>query len=301
MAGLYPDAPGRKFPYDVDGSVGFLVNSSSVITLATPSQLANGNDEALSASASEWPGVAGSIKMGLIFPELRDILGYFFGIWNVSGTGYQGNRDDTGTGTFNIETSVDTTNGLDGTWTNRVTNAARAAGTAYSSVSRATMRNTISSVSWTGIKAVRFVTNFQFGPVPEWSAVHFYGELNPLSGDRLTLWHPTLDQALSPAALDFGDVQRSTTTDKTFRVKNLSAGMTANSILLAVTALTDGTPTYVSQYTLGLAGSFSPTQTISSLAPGAISAVYTLRLITTASAALSVYRQRLSAVATTWS
>ncbi len=300
MAGNFPDALGVKFAYDVDGSVGFVVNSVGVITLATASQLINGNDETLAASASEWPGVAGVCKMGVIFPQLRDLAGYMMGIWNVSGTGAGGTpRDDVGTSTFAIETSADTTNGNDGVWTNRGTPTRPAA---YTSVMRTTHRTGVTTLAVSGIKAVRFAMNYQFGPIPEWSMVHFYGTIPAASTpDRLTLWHPTLDQELGAAGLDFGDVLRSTTTDKTFRVKNRSATLTANVITLAMAAPTDTTPTYLSQYTISTGGAFASTGTIATLAPGAISAVCTLRLITTASAGLSTWRQRLSATATTWS
>lgn len=291
MAGSYPDAPARKVPYDVDGSVGFRTVSSKagVITLATAAQLQtlnNENNDAWAAGATN-----GTNSVGIIFPYLIDIAGIRAGFPATSGWNNE------------WETSVDTTNGVDGTWVSRSTSTTFGVYASPGFQDQPHFRTVTTSgggLPWTGVKAVRIT--HQYGGDNSWYGCHLYGAI-PLavSPNRLTLWHPTLDQELGGAALDFGDVVRSTTTDKTFRVKNLSTTLTANSVLLSMSALTEPSPTYVSQYTLGVSGSFAATQTIASLAPAAISAVYTLRLTTSASAALSTYRQRLTAAAATWS
>lgn len=287
MAGSYPDVPGVKVAYDVDGSAGFYelvsgAGSPSLRSLTAAEMTTLSSEAGIAVSRS---GASVTSHLGIIFPKLQDIAGVNHGL-NITGSGGGGDVRA-------FETSVDTTNGQDGTWVVRTSPLTLSAN----------YRSGITAYSLTGIKAVRWNQTFgsQTGQV-DYRQFHVYGSV-PLTTtpNRLTLWHPTLDQELSGAALDFGDLQRGTTNDKTFRVKNLSSTLTANSILLSYSALTDATPTFVSQETLGLAGTFAATQTIASLAPGVISAVFTARLITTASASLSVYRQRLTGTAATWS
>lgn len=279
MAGSYPDAPGVKFAYEADGSAGFTI-VGGVVTALTSVALTAANNE--NADVVFAMGASTAVKIGVVFPQLRDLAGYFV------------QTDSTNITSGIVETSTDTTNGLDGVWTSR--------GTGSSSQSVSGYR-TVTALAQAGIKAVRFtLTNTDTFTTRNIQSLHLYGTIPVTSTpDRLTLWHPTLDQALSPAGLDFGDVQRGTTNDKTFRVKNLSSTLTANTVQVSLSALTDTAPTVLSQETLGIAGSFAATQTITSIAPTAISAVVTLRLAVSASAALSVNRQRVTAAATTWS
>ena len=290
MAGSYADAPGRKVPYDVDGSVAFRtsVSKGGTITLATTAQLQALNDEGVSTVWAAGNANA-SNTMGVIFPMLTDIVGIVAGVPSTNTA-------------LEWETSVDTTNGLDGTWVSRSTS--QTFGVVTGRMSQPFYRTDVvtsgGGLPWTSVKAVRI--NKTWGGDASWHGLHLYGPIpTAVSPDRITLWHPTLNQELDGAGLDFGDVTRGGTSDKTFRVKNLSATLTANSILLSMSALTEPSPTFVSQYTLGVGGTFAATQTIANLAPGAISAVHTLRLTVSASASLSVARQRLSAVPQTWS
>lgn len=285
MAGLYPDAPGRLFQYDTDGSQAFYINNSGVLVLLTTAEAQTLLNEATDVYVNL--GVSTSTYLGVIFPELRDLAGYFV---------YTSNNGNSTITPQEMATSANTTNGIDGTWTTVLNPWTR--DTSITASAWRTVRTQVAA----GIKAVRFRGTTTVSTTGGWGAMHLYGSIPAASTpDRLTLWHPTLDQELSGAGLDFGDVMRSTTYDKTFRIKNRSATLTANSILLSMAALTDTSPTYLSQYTISVGGAYAATGTIASVAPGAISAVCTLRLTTTASAGLSTWRQRLSAVATTWS
>lgn len=213
---------------------------------------------------------------------MRDIVGFFlkhnFGQW--------GSWD-------RVFTSVDTTNGADGTWTDRG---------AMGSVSHF---RTITALVVSGVKGIRF----------RWSSsstdnggryvglLHVYGSIPAASApDRLTLWHPTLNQELAGSALDFGDVPKLSILTIPFRVKNNSSTLTANTITLSVEAVNDTSPTVVSVETLSFNGSeYASTQNIGTLAAGAISNICTLKLSPGSSATLGPWRQRVKALASSWS
>jgi hypothetical protein len=130
-----------------------------------------------------------------------------------------------------------------------------------------------------------------------------YGEPAPgQNPNRLELWHPTLDEKLPPAFFDWGDVPRSSSADRSFRVKNLSAVQTARSTRVAMEILTDSpAPSVVAQHTLSFGGgSFVPQVNIGDLAPGAISPAVTLRRVTPSNAVLSLWSFRVFAESTDW-
>lgn len=278
MAGLYPDAPGMKFQYHVDGSSGFDAGG----TTFTSGLLSSLNDET-QTNDLYW-GNGGVSYVGIVFPQLRDLAGIFYVV-----------PDQSFASAFAISTSPDTTNGIDGTWTVRST------ATPATGVSQ--YRTGITTLAVTGIKAIRagISATISTNGNRYMTGLHLYGSIPASSTpDRLTLWHPTLNQELGGAALDFSDTARTYTFDKTFRVKNLSSSLTANSILLTTTALTDTSPTVVSQLTLSQGSGFASTQTITSLAPGAISAVCTVRFTVLSTATVGLWRQRVAANAGSW-
>lgn len=275
MVGLYPDIPGARMAYDVDGTLGFNINSAGTSIVA----VSGANMRALNKTA---PGdvitVTTNGYLSLIFPENRDIVAVM----------------RSGSGNCIVQTSTNTTNGFDGTWTQLL--AGGNAGTSPEVV----YRTGITTASVSNIKAIRF----QASTGTNWGArgLHIYGQPSA-SGDRLEFWHPTLDQALrvTPAHLDYGDHPRSSSTDKSFRVKNLSATLTAGSITLGTDAVTDTAPTKLSELTMNYnGGAFGATASIASLAPGAISEVANLRYAPGSGSSLGLWQQRLTAVASSW-
>lgn len=292
MAGSYPDAPGRRMVYDRDGTVVlFLQNSATTVVdeLSTgEKQQINRDDAAGDYNISAMQSL--DTWMCFLFPELRDITHYYVAVTTGAGTG--------SISPGNLQWSADTSNGIDGTWTN-------AANPFQWDTSQTTpnLRNNIDAVSISGAKAIRFFADNSGGQrTIHWQAIHLYG--GPASGqnpDRLRLWHPTLDQEIGGAYFDWGDVARSTSADRTFRVKNNSAALTANGIVVSLSALTDTTPSVPGQHLLSQDGvNFAATQNIGVLSPGAISPVLTLRRVTPSNAGLSLWWARVAAVATTW-
>lgn len=280
MAGSYPDAPGPRMYYERDGSV--VVNESG--TAFSAANTLAFSDET-DTNVQSWSSGTVPQHVSILFPELRDINGYF---WVVQNNAF--------TSSFAVSTSVNTTNGVDGTWV--VQNTAFPATQVVQS-----FRNAIIAASLTGIKGIRFAMTGTTSTNGSrfLGTMHVYG--SPSTGqnvDRLRIWHPTLDQQIGAAAFDYADAPRGFTYDKTFRIKNNSATLTANSVALSVDALTDTSPTVVSQFTISQGGAFAATQNLGNLAVGAISAVCTLRLILLSNATVSLWRQRLTALAGSW-
>lgn len=277
MAGSYPDVPARRMAYDRDGTVLVTTDGSRL----NPAVLANSYLQGLNAEVAGYvtPGQEGGVCF--MFPELRDITGYV--------------TSNTAVGSTAIYTSVDTTNGSDGTWVSR--------GNAVNNgTTKAGMRTGITTVSWLGVKALEFrMTYWDVGQ--RIYQAHLYGDIaagaNP---NRLRLWHPTSDIEYSAAHFDWDDIGRGTTADVTFRVKNNSATLTANTITVSTDALTDTTPSVPGQHTLSTASvpAYTATKALGNLAPGVISEVITLRRTTASTSALSLWWARVLASAATW-
>ncbi len=288
MVGFYTDVPGPQIMYDRDGSWAFYVpvgaTTGTVLSASQAKDLLDVSNTGYTSGEMR----SGGPLYGVIFPELRNLVGYFIG--HDSGTTGGNNVN-----VQNLQTSTNTTNGYDGVWT---TVTASPTWTTSINGYRTVTAQTMSSVL--ALRINPYQTGGAAGGSSSIYALMLYG--TPVTPtERLRIWHPTLDQELGAAALDYGDDQRSTTVDKTFRVKNTSAARTANSIVVSVEALpSEASPTVVGQLTISQGAGYASTQTVTSIAPGAISAVCTLRLVLTSTAALGLWRQRLLAVASSW-
>lgn len=285
MAGFFPDVPGHRMPYDRDGSAFFShPEASSVVTEGSVGDAQAMNDES-NSGYTNW-GIFPNHRVGVLFPELRDVVGFYVG----RGAGIL----DT------FQWSANTTSGYDGDWT--TSHATFASDGPENFPVSPTYRTNIVAASITGAKAVKFRLHGAEVGVGGWLyAFHLFGSIaagqNP---DRLRFWHPTLDQEVTGAYFDWGDVPRSSTATRTFRIKNNSATLTGNSIVVGREALTDTAPTVVGQHELSNGGAYATTQNIGALAPGVISSVLTVRRTTPADAALSTWALRLKAEAGSW-
>lgn len=285
MAGNYPDPPSWRMGLDRDGTQLFLGNPPSEASHAS-----------LVATQQEG-GTNGPATVNyfcFIFPELRDLDAYLFcGDHSFS----QGRAGP-------VLVSSDTTNGIDGTWTQiqgQIGSGAEAVGLLNPQpVGSTKLRTHIASSTQLGIRAIK--VNFNTNGNGTCTTAHLYGEPSPGENqDRVEIWHPTLDERVPPAYFDLGDVPRSSTEDKTFRIKNMSPDKTAQAIRVAMEALTDTTPSVPGQFTISQGGSFAAQQTIGDLAPGAVSSVLTLRRVTPSNARLSIWAHRLFAEPDSWS
>jgi hypothetical protein len=290
MAGNYPDVPAPRIPYDKDGSVGYVIYPSNAVIALTTTQLQRLNDESDDAYVSVHPAGTGTHYWGIMFPQQMDLAAYFL---DVSGS-WAGRW---ATVPADMATSPDTTNGLDGTWTTFVNPVAIAI--SPTDPTRPSYRTQINTSVVSNIKSVRFKFIPADYPDPAFlESLHLYGTPHTVSGDQLMAWHPTLNQPLGGADLDWGNVPRNSSADKTFRVKNVSATKTANSVVLTLDTLTDTSPSVLGQHTVSYnGGAFAGTATIGNLAPGAISQLCTVRRITPSNAVLSLWALRVNAIA----
>lgn len=275
MAGTYPDAPGPRIAYDRDGTAVFTgVTSTGVITPMSATNIANLNDDSVSTTI---PSISSGSFVLFMFPQPTDVTH-----WVRSSGG----------STPTTEVSSNTTNGIDGTWV-AVTSSA-------SATTNTELRTGYVAVTAPGATAFRI----KVSGIVAFNAIHLYGKPSA-SSDRLEFWHPTLDQPLSqtPAHFDYGDhVRGSGAVTKDFRIKNLSTTLTANSITVGCEALTDASPTFVSQMQFRYnGGSFAGTASLGNLGPNSISQPFTAQLTTSTSTALGMWQQRYYANVGNWS
>lgn len=283
MAGNYPDVPAPRMAYDRDGSTAFRLNTDNTITTLSSAQALTMNDESSSGVSTPSMGGTWTVYFGVIFPQARDISGV-----TISGS----NGGDYISDLF--QTSVDTTNGLDGTWVTQI-----ASPTIIGSAVTPTYRTAINSVAVTNIQGVRYRARKVLGAASGTQtcyALHLYGSISNKSGvDALRIWHPTLNEPLDEnnsadgAYFDWGNIQRNTTSDKQFRIKNESLTLTANGIIISQQTPTDTTPSVNTMFSFSDGGAFAASIDIGNLAPGAISPIITKRFTRPSNAVLSLW------------
>jgi hypothetical protein len=291
MAGSYPDVPGRRMAYDLDGTVGIFINQAGTISSLTVSQLRILNDES-NGGISFTGGNGQTTYVILMFPELRDIAG---ARWIES--------TDTGWSTagYDWATSTNTTTGADGTWTVQSSSGGSPTPTAVNPA----YRTGIAAFTATGVRAIR-LRGFTTTPSEFWPGIiHIFGSISSgQNPDRLDLWHPTSNIPLDGAYFDLGDQQQAGTISKTFRIKNQSSTLTANSVTFDTAPtngeLTPASPTSVSQVAVSNGGAYAASVSAGTLAPGAISSVLTLRRNTLTTAQLGLQAMRVRAYAASW-
>jgi hypothetical protein len=274
MAGNYADAPNNRLSWNLDGTQLFEGGS----------QLSQGAMDVLNGETlgQPWDRVGG-VTLTWFFPRLMDITGIAWGS--------QYNGQDGGS-----QWSANATNATDGTWTG-FTAALSTTGNA----STVNMRQQVRAVSLSGVRALKATVVDPSG-AGDWLYYHIFGRVTAgQDANRVEFWHPTLDQRVDPAWFDWGNAARSSTADKTFRIKNLSSTLTANNILLSFNATTDTTPSVPAMHYVSSDGTnFFANRTITSLAPGAISAVYTARRVMPSNAVLSLWWARIKASVSSW-
>jgi hypothetical protein len=266
MAGSYSDVPDHRFAWDRDGSVGFTINSSSVLRAMT-----SGEEQALNSengnrvSTLTWSTFFDQAAVGVIFPTLSDLAAYaFFGDHENPGGSAQ---EYTDAGVV-FATSTDTSTGTDGTWTSQGSYTMQ-----LPEVPK--YRTSIVPLAVSGIKAIRFSWPHPGSGSTNPRGLHLYG--TPTS--TLRLWDSTLDQPVGAAAFDYGDVSPGSTPTRQFRVKNTHPTQTAHDITVTREALTDKTPSMVgSGHVFSIdGGPYATSLNIGDLAPGAVSNIVTVR------------------------
>jgi hypothetical protein len=298
MAGAYPDLPNNRMAWHLDGSVGITISQSNVVNVLSGEQMATLNDE-LTATGVEMGDANdfnGWSRLGVVFPEDRQLTHVFVSYRGDGGGGLTG-PSRFPTNPDYLFTSPDTTNGLDGTWTQRLNPIPW--NTSFQDPTQSRLSTvavpTSPTVRGLYIGVVKGVSSSE----PVLSALHLYGKITAAT-DRLELWHPTSDVRLAPAALDWGNTPRSTTATTTFRVKNRSASLTANSITVSLVDSTDSSPSFTDAHDLDIGSGYAATQNIGNLEAGAISGVITLRRTWSSTQPLSAWATIVRAQASSW-
>lgn len=334
----YPPPPGPRVAYDLDGTVALIQDMTTREMFDVhPRALAalNSQDSALvdeKASSSEryWVSNAESVNLTLLFPEPLRLYGLYRSAWSESMVSLP-----------EVQTSSNSTNGVDGDWTTIVpivTNVLYAGGsstglyvTARSAVlgnsqgyglgARPYYRNERAGdtlfgwealgggVATRNVRAVRISRRQTYSPGAFGRGtgvnLHLYGEPDTLaSNDRLSLWRPAVNLPLAAGALDWGDTPQGSSAEKTFRVKNLSATRTAEDVLVdALPGAPTGAPPVDGMilFSLDDGETWEPTVTIVSLSPGATSGVIRMRRVVPTNAELGPYSPRVAAQTGEWS
>lgn len=209
-----------------------------------------------------------------------------------------------------MDVSEDTTNGVDGTWSEIVMPDTLFDADTYGQFASLTKpgyrSGVLGGLAVPSVKAVRLRMSGSV-PASSWrlQTLHLYGDRAYTAGvdtAYLAFYHPSANQGLFPTALDYGNVGDGDSQDRTLRLRNLSALKTANGITISVSTLTEATPSIKNQYLLSADGlTFVPSLTIAKLVPGAISQTIYLRKVTPYDAVNGPWTARLIATPASWS
>jgi hypothetical protein len=310
MSGLYPDVPGHRFAYDVDGTLVRSRGQQLQWQTLSAADAARMNDEDQSdwmawATGASFVGASGVyLNVGddrttgtsylvFIFPQLRNLTGYHLNV--VYGQANQPYAPSV------MQVSTDTTDGTDGTWT-----TIHSPWIYTQNAINPYQRTAITAVTGAdGIKGVRFAVakggpNVDGNDRTQVYMCHLYGTL--VGGNNgLRFWHPTSDIVIPPAHFDFGDLPQGTITTKQFRLKNTSTQQ-ANDTVVSAEGQTGSDTGLVTGLTFSLDDAvYGSTITVPTIAAGAISPVlYARRTVGAAEAGL-IRAARLKAVPGSWS
>jgi hypothetical protein len=295
MAGTYADIPGTRFALDQDGTVLKYRNytTSSAWTDVTGS-MAEIQKVNTANNIDTTIGAFQSVQFAFAFPEPRSINGAYI-------HGGTGSNVNLAMANVAWDYSTDTTDGTDGTWSSvTVTFTNFTQHNTVSGVSKPYYRSDIATLAVNNVKGVRVRFDAQNYGNPRLCVLHLYGTRSTASVDRLAFWHPSSDQAIGAAALDFGDIAQGVSVTKQFRVKNLSSSLTANTITVQVSDLLPeytGTGLQVSTDNVTYQNSVN----IGNLSSGVISSTLYVRRTVPGAETTTQRQARLLANAASWS
>jgi hypothetical protein len=231
----YPALPDHRIAYDIDGTVvGYRVYQTQdpspvnalgqgFVDYATGAQLIEQNDEDL-VNAGIWAAranQAGHNTAWFFFPERREVTAIAF---VMSTTSFASANSL-------LQGSTDSTNGSDGAWeTASLPNGWPTTSSVVNAIDG--WRSDIKAVSFTGGKRVIRMA-LKVSDLERTPTLHLYGEkvAGQTPNDIVFIDAPDFTTEFA-TALDFGDRPLGTTVVDTFKVKNVSGSLTANSINL---------------------------------------------------------------------
>jgi hypothetical protein len=270
---------------------------TGTITVFSEAQMGNLNDEATTAAPNIVRSSPGGKKDGFIvhiFPELRDLYGFHAWAYNPDTAWYRFH-------VLNFQTSTDTTNGIDGNWTEHFSETTQ---WWNSDLSPTLMyRSSIDTYSALGVRSVRYVINTEYdlsGDWWSWYSSHHYGDISSGETPDRLLFIDSGTGLEFTAPEDWGDVPRGTVLSRTMTVKNNSSTLTATTNTLSFEALTGTSNTWYTADESG-GGYSSPLSLTSPLTAGSSTGTITVKLTVPIGAALSLAAARAYLTVGTWS
>ena len=290
MAGAYPNAPGERMAWDDDGTVILGTAQNFSVSAGTPPNTAYSevsvankeimNDEDIASFWDQGIGADEASYVTSLYARKREIDGiYYVFDANVSEVRW-------------VATSVDSTNGRDGTFTDLSVTSFDIPGRpvdGYRDDIHSKAESNVVSLMFYGAGNLR--NRYYF--------THVYGVISPgETPDRILFLDPddSDDEFILP--LDFGDVPRGQTQTDTVKVRNNSGSLTANTVQLIVEDLSDGSGAW---YTLSDDDIvYTATLSIGNLSPGGTQLVHVRQIVPDAQAP-GVYSSRVQVGQASWS
>jgi len=269
---------------DADGTIWARYGLGQPVTewpSANVTELSDEDDNNLSVRG--WANGQGTAQFVWIFPELREIDG-FYGRYNNPTISL-------------VETSVDTTNGKDGTWVQAIADYDDSSGIdTFDSY-----RDEITSLAISSQRAIRArggVDNSGSETllVQSW---HMYGEISAGETPDRLLWIDEITGLEFTLPLDYGDVPRGSARDRLTRLKNNSGSLTATTLQITAEDLFRGSGAWYT-FDVGGGGFQSTNSDIASLGAGATSGLITIRQIIPDSEILGVHAGRAYVNVDSW-
>jgi hypothetical protein len=248
----YPiNTTGQQFHFDADGTIGQYLQSNRSFQSAF-SQATLGNLTSWQTGTA-YVAAATLQSINFFFPQPRDLVAISMSIHTGSGYGLP---------VLNI--SYNTTDGMNGTWTTVRTTAELLK---WNAISSQALR-AVEPFVYNGVRGIETISSGYSHGI---QALNLFGSYAPVG---LRFWHATEDREMDGDNLDLGDLVRSNAYTRQFRIKNLNS-LTANNVLVAASAPNAGSTLAGMEFSDG--GAYATSQTISSIAPGAISSIITAR------------------------
>lgn len=313
MAGSYPDAPGRRMAWDADGTIAWYAKTANVtadwqnLPAQNITEYSSADKQDLNTEyptfndiiAANGPGSDTHGWIAMIFPEPRDIYGVYF----------------YATGPGNVvygETSSNTTNGIDGSWTTyRATWPT--SGSYFTSWTqewsgalgyRVQILEPDSTVA-TAQRSFRIIWTCGYGlttPTVHMKEWHIYGEIAAgYTTDRL-LYIDNSTGLEYATPIDWGDTPRGTTYDEDWYIKNNSSTLTANNTNVTIGGLYGGSDSWHTLSTgVGFSTGLGPISTIGPSSRWPASNPLTVRLAVPSTGSFSAHAARIVMDTSSWS
>jgi hypothetical protein len=289
MPAPYPALIGERLAYDrMTTGFSFVMEADeNIVNYQTPNLTAmkdlNNEDTDIAWSVTS-ANDTDTIFIGIVFPELYDVEGYYavneIGAWVA------------------LQKSTNTTDGTDGTW-DTVISEEELVG-CFQTFDVADKWRTDAALLPTpavGVRGIRF--SVEGGGTEKFHAIHWYGHPSAAATvDRLKFWNSVLDTPSVPNLFEFDDgCPRRSSEDKLFRIKNTSVDKVAFAVSLAVDSLTPPLTGPQLHQTLLLSEdgglTFSAAIVIGTLAPGQVSPTLILRRVTPNACVVGTWTSRV--------